>query len=52
MELRGYLIRVSDGLSYRHTVLLAPDTEFARRKAAVFFKDTKWRVLTVAEIPR
>jgi hypothetical protein len=52
MDLRGYLIRVGDGVSLRHTVVLAPDSELARRKAIVLFKDTKWRVLVVAEIGR
>ncbi len=52
MELRGYLIRVTDGMTYRHTVVLAPDAEFARTKAAAVFAGTKWRVRDVMDIHR
>ncbi|MGB7098218.1 MAG: hypothetical protein WBD95_05530 [Xanthobacteraceae bacterium] len=52
MDVRGYLVRVSDGVTDRHTVLLAPDIEFARQKAMSSFAGTRWRVSAVAEIPK
>jgi hypothetical protein len=52
MDLRGYLVRVSDGDSDRHTVLLAPDLDVARLKALSRFRGTRWLVRTVVEIAR
>jgi len=52
VDVRGYLVRVSDGVTDRHTVLLAPDIEFARQKAASWFAGTRWRVSAVAEIAK
>lgn len=52
MDLRGFLVRVTDGTIYRHTVVLAPDVAFARSKAAALFEATKWRVWEVVDIPR
>jgi hypothetical protein len=50
MDLRGYLVRVSDGEIERHTVLLASDINVARLKALSRFKGTKWLVRTVSQI--
>ncbi len=50
MDVRGYLVRVSDGKIDRHTILLAPDLHFARLKAVVQFKGTRWLVRMVTEI--
>jgi len=50
MDSRGYLVRVSDGETDLHTVLLAPDLDIARLKAMSRFKVTKWLVRTVSEI--
>ncbi len=52
MDLRGFLVRVTDGMIYRHTIVLAPDLEFARTRAATVFEGTKWRVWEVLDIPR
>lgn len=52
MELRGFLVRVTDGTIYRHTVVLAPDAMFARSKAAALFEATKWRVADIFDIAR
>jgi len=52
VDVQGYLISVSDGVTDRHTVLLAPDIEFAWQKAASCFAGTRWRVRAVAEIPK
>jgi len=46
------LVRVSDGVIDRHTVVLASDIEYARRKADTCFAGTKWTVSAVAEIAR
>ncbi len=50
MDLRGYLVRVSDGETDLHTVLLAPDLDIARLKAMSRFRGTKWLVRAVREI--
>jgi len=52
VDVRGYLVRVSDGVTERHTVLIASDIERARQKAASRFADTKWRVSAVVEIAK
>jgi len=52
VDVRGYLVRVSDGFTERHTVLIASDIELARQKAASHFAGTKWRVSAVVEIQK
>jgi hypothetical protein len=52
VDFRGYLVRVSDGVTDRHTVVLASDIEYARRKADSCFAGTKWTVSAVAEIAK
>jgi hypothetical protein len=52
MDIRGFLIRVTDGTTLRHTIVLAPDLEFAQSKAAALFEATKWRITAVLVIAR
>ncbi len=52
MDLRGFLVRVTDGMIYRRPIVLAPNVEFARTKTATVFEGTKWRVWEVLDIPR
>ena len=52
MDISGFLIRVTDGTIFRHTIVLATDLELAQSKAAALFQATQWRVTGVFAIAR